>query len=62
MKIRLFNRTLTIELGKTLDLQIMELVINKQKIKAIRLYKDETGKNLRESKDYVDNLEKKVNK
>ncbi len=42
--------------SKEIDKKILELVADKQLLQAVKLYKDETGLGLKESKDYVDNL------
>ncbi len=40
----------------TLDNQLMEYCLQNRKLEAIKLYKETTGKGLKESKDYVDEL------
>ena len=38
--------------------KVKELLANRMKIQAIKLYRDETGAHLTEAKDFVENLEK----
>ena len=43
----------------TLDKTVINLMKDGRKLQAVKLYKDETGLGLRESKDYCDNLQAK---
>lgn len=45
--------------SKEIDKRILEFLADKQKLQAVKFYKDETGLGLKESKDYVDALEAK---
>jgi Ribosomal protein L7/L12 len=47
--------------SKTMDAELMKLIEQGEKIKAIKEYRDFTGVGLKEAKDYVDSLsEKKI--
>jgi ribosomal protein L7/L12 len=55
-KLNLILANLGIDPYEGLDQQIVELVRSGQKIEAIKLYREQTGAGLKESKDYVEGL------
>jgi hypothetical protein len=50
----------TPQAGEDLTIQIKALLAKGLKIQAVKLYKDATGLGLRESKDFVDAIEKNI--
>jgi len=55
-KLNLILANLGIDPNEGMDQQIIELVRSGQKIQAIKLYREQTGAGLKESKDYVEGL------
>jgi hypothetical protein len=55
-KLNLILANLGIDPYEGMDQQIIELVRSGQKIQAIKLYREQTGAGLKESKDYVEGL------
>jgi hypothetical protein len=55
-KLDLILERLGINPNEGVDSQILELVKAGRKIEAIRLYREQTGAGLKESKDYVEGL------
>ncbi len=55
-KLNLILANLGIDPNEGLDRQIVELMRSGQKIQAIKLYREQTGAGLKESKDYVEGL------
>ena len=55
-KLNLILANLGIDPYEGMDQQIIELVRGGQKIQAIKLYREQTGAGLKESKDYVEGL------
>lgn len=43
-----------------IDKELKELILNDKKILAIKRLREETGMGIKEAKEYVDNLEKKI--
>lgn len=43
-----------------IDKELKELILNDKKIPAIKRLREETGMGIKEAKEYVDNLEKKI--
>jgi tmRNA-binding protein len=59
MEITIFIFSFTISLSINNDnikSEIKKLLMNNEKLKALKLYKESTGKSLLESKDYIDKL------
>jgi hypothetical protein len=55
-KLNLILANLGIDPYEGMDQQIVELLRSGQKIQAIKLYREQTGAGLKESKDYVEGL------
>ncbi|MBE6053127.1 MAG: 50S ribosomal protein L7/L12 [Clostridium sartagoforme] len=48
-----------IEAYKNIDDELRDTIANEGKIKAIKIYREHTGLGLKESKEYIDNLDLK---
>lgn len=46
-----------IEVYKNIDDELRGIITNEGKIKAIKIYREHTGLGLKESKEYIDNLD-----
>jgi Ribosomal protein L7/L12 C-terminal domain len=55
-KVDLILKHLGIDPNQGVDAEIMKLVNAGEKIKAIKLYREQTGVGLKEAKDYVESL------
>ena len=46
-----------IEIYKNIDDELRDIIYNSGKVKAIKRYREHTGEGLKESKEYIDNLD-----
>lgn len=50
------------KLEESINEEIKELILNGEKVKAIKVYRQHTGFGLKESKEYIDSLSEEIKK